>query len=114
MIEVQLRDTLIIFDVPGHESQVMRDGGCSNEDIKVTNNVACSSQLPSDLCEPLGDGFCQEERISDTQKTLKNLLCLFWIASIVNPFVNFPKRDKTNADPLGKQRRKEFSGMGLG
>lgn len=48
MVELQGRDTLIIFDVAGEEGQVMLNGGCSNEDIEISNHLAGPPQFPSD------------------------------------------------------------------
>ncbi len=57
LVHFQVRDTLVVLDVAGNEGKVMLDGGCSDEDIKITNNLACPSQFASNASKVLHDWF---------------------------------------------------------
>jgi len=47
LVKFHFGDTLVVLDVASHKGGVVLDGGCSDEDIKITNNRAFSSQFPS-------------------------------------------------------------------
>ncbi len=60
-VKFQMGDTLVVLDVAGNEGKVMLDGGCSDEDIKITNNLACPSQFSSNASKALHDWLCRRK-----------------------------------------------------
>ena len=61
LVHFQVRDTLVVLDVAGNEGKVMLDGRRCNENIKITNNLACPPQFSSNASKVLHDWLCRRK-----------------------------------------------------
>ena len=55
LVNVQIRDTLIIFEVAGNKRQMMVGGCGCNEEIRLVNELAFSSKLATHACILFGN-----------------------------------------------------------
>ncbi len=93
-VDIEVGNAGIISQIAGHKRQAVMESGCSNEDIKVTDNLARPSQFSSDASKLSHDGRFQGKERSRTEKQAKHRLCLFCVTSVINPLIDFPKGDE--------------------
>ena len=55
LVNLQVRNTPKVFEVASHKGQVVIDGSCGNEQIRLVNKLAFSSKLTSHACILLGN-----------------------------------------------------------
>ncbi len=67
----------------------MLDSGCGNEDIKITDNLACPSQFSSDAGKLPHDRLGRQKNHNRAQEALKHVCCFVWIAPEMYTLINF-------------------------
>src|SRR5258708_6279154 len=97
-VDVEVGNTLIILNVTSDQSQVVMDGSCSNEDIKITDNFACPSQFSSDASKILHDRLSRRKNNDRAQEALKHVCCFLWIAPKMNTLIDFSIGNKTDSE----------------
>jgi len=61
LVEFQVGNTVIISDIAGNKGEMMMDGSSSYENIKITNQLASTSEFASDLCKLPHNGLCEHQ-----------------------------------------------------
>src|SRR6266487_5320800 len=51
LVQFQVGNTVIIADVAGNKGEMMMNGSSTDENIKVTNQLASAPEFASDLCK---------------------------------------------------------------
>ena len=104
LVKLQIRDTLIIPGVAGEEGKVMLDRSRGDEDIKVTDNLACPSQFPSDAGKLLHDRLRRRKHNHGAQEALKHICCFLWIAAKVDALINFSIGNQADSEVILRKR----------
>jgi hypothetical protein len=105
LVELQCGDTLKISVVASNERQIVLNSRCSNEEIRLVNQLAFASQIATNAGIAFGNGATNAKHWCHLQKYTPAFFIVAPPLPIVDTFVDFGKGDNADAYPF---RNKPF------
>src|SRR5207244_4351093 len=95
LVNLQVRDTLIIFEVASHQGKMVMESGSSNKEIVMVSRLSemfccfAGSEVPTKNRAPLSNGSVNPKHLYSSYKAVKHLCMLLGMVAVVDPFIDF-------------------------
>src|ERR1700737_2042620 len=86
LVEVQVRDTMIVSHVASHQRQVMLNCGCSNVQIRIGNEQPSRAQIAANTSKSSSNETSQAKYRCITNKLSKSSHMGVLVLAVVNTF----------------------------
>ncbi len=109
LVERKIRNAGKVAKVKGQHGEVVVEGSCPKQDVKIRNELPPSSQEGADFSEPLHDRLIHTHDLIGTQKLPERSQMRFWIGLGKGGVVDSPTVIQLMVIPVGASFCKSVS-----
>lgn len=84
-----MRNTRKVFAVKGNKRQVVRNGSCSDEEIRLVNELSFASKIATKGGKAFGNGATNANHSCRLQKDTPAFFILAPVLPIIDTFIDF-------------------------